>query len=545
MVFKRGRNKTGKTGASTELPDHGRDFEDEADELRQRLDDLGEDRDLLARLAQRLSVALEGQDPQLDERLQPLQKALRMAESNAEFRAPAAAVEKDMMHFFQRRDELTQRTLEALRTGLAELGERLPDATAASELDALLESLPQRLETPYEHPAVLEENLRFQRLVLEGQGHVDAKAVDLNGASAPDIPASQLEDDRELICRRVAALLMELVDQLSLPQSEMRRAHRLLERIEKGFSWDSLDDTLQAALELVRAAALGGQAEFESYLHNLNAQLGDIQRFLGESRGDQRSARDSSAQLDEAVRRDVSRMEASLSSATSLEALKVGVRAQLNDIVEAMDSYRHDLKAREARMEERMLTLQERLEAMEEQSERVHAHLEEQRLRALSDPLTLLPNRAAYNDRVRQEHARWARYAGDLSLVVCDLDHFKRINDDYGHLAGDKVLRLVAKIFSKCLRETDFVARYGGEEFVVLMPETPTAEASRVVEKLRLAVAQSPFNFKNTPVKVTLSFGIARFMNQDQPDQVFGRADDALYQAKGRGRNCSVVAPEG
>nr|WP_246481141.1 GGDEF domain-containing protein [Motiliproteus sediminis] len=179
---------------------------------------------------------------------------------------------------------------------------------------------------------------------------------------------------------------------------------------------------------------------------------------------------------------------------------------------------------------------------MEEQAQRVQSHLEEQRLRALSDPLTLLPNRAAYDERVQQEYARWARYAGELTMVVCDLDHFKKINDGYGHLAGDKVLRVVAKILTRSIRETDFVARYGGEEFVILMPETDTDRAQQVMDKLRQTVAKSPFNFKGEPVRVTMSFGISCFGPNDSAETVFERADKALYQAKGEGRNRCVVA---
>ena len=166
-------------------------------------------------------------------------------------------------------------------------------------------------------------------------------------------------------------------------------------------------------------------------------------------------------------------------------------------------------------------------------------------MRAISDPLTQLPNRAAYNERVEQEVAHQRRYQHPLTMVVCDLDHFKRINDGYGHLAGDKVLRLVAKLISDRLRDTDFVARYGGEEFVVLMPETAVEKARVAIEKVRKAIADSPFNFGGQPVQITMSFGITSVRVEDgSHDVAFQRADDALYQAKQQGRNRSVVAPD-
>jgi diguanylate cyclase len=127
-------------------------------------------------------------------------------------------------------------------------------------------------------------------------------------------------------------------------------------------------------------------------------------------------------------------------------------------------------------------------------------------------------------------------------LAVCDLDHFKSINDNFGHLAGDKVLRIIAKTLRDRLRKTDFVARFGGEEFVILMPETERQEALQTLDAIRQAVAASPFHFRDKPVAITLSVGIAIFSDTATSDHVFERADTALYQAKQAGRNCCVVA---
>jgi len=167
--------------------------------------------------------------------------------------------------------------------------------------------------------------------------------------------------------------------------------------------------------------------------------------------------------------------------------------------------------------------------------------LEQQRL-ALLDSLTQLPNRNAYEQRLAYEFERWQRYQRPLVLAVCDLDHFKLINDNFGHLAGDKVLRIIAKTLRKRLRKTDFVARFGGEEFVILMPETEQQEAQQTLEAIREAVAASPFHFRDKPVAVTLSIGIAAFSNGVTSDDIFERADTALYQAKQGGRNLCWVA---
>ncbi len=142
--------------------------------------------------------------------------------------------------------------------------------------------------------------------------------------------------------------------------------------------------------------------------------------------------------------------------------------------------------------------------SMEQEAAHFREHIEEQRQKALTDPLTGLPNRAGWNERLELEVARRQRYGGELLLAVLDVDHFKRINDSYGHLAGDKVLKIIAQELRKRTRKTDFLARFGGEEFVLLMPGTPLSGGQQLLETLRAAVAACPFHFKGEPLTITL-----------------------------------------
>ena len=122
-------------------------------------------------------------------------------------------------------------------------------------------------------------------------------------------------------------------------------------------------------------------------------------------------------------------------------------------------------------------------------------------------------------------------------MAVLDIDHFKRINDGYGHLAGDRVLKIIAGELNRRLRKTDFMARFGGEEFVLLVPATPLEGGLQLLETLRSAVEACPFHFKGEPVTITLSAGIAEFRDGESAETAFERADQALYRAKGAGRN--------
>ena len=157
------------------------------------------------------------------------------------------------------------------------------------------------------------------------------------------------------------------------------------------------------------------------------------------------------------------------------------------------------------------------------------------------DPLTGIRNRRAILSTASSTLARSTDRAGQLSLLMIDADHFKQINDQFGHLAGDDVLRQLSQVLRTSIRATDIVGRYGDEEFLVLMPDTRPDGALRVAEKLRQAVADQI----TQPAPVTISIGIATASDHDGTlDHTLGRADRALYAAKAAGRNCVKVAPD-
>ena len=156
----------------------------------------------------------------------------------------------------------------------------------------------------------------------------------------------------------------------------------------------------------------------------------------------------------------------------------------------------------------------------------------------MRDMLTGIPNRQAYEERIGNEIARCRRYESPLCLVVWDVDKFKAVNDNYGHAAGDKVLKVVAETLDKHIRATDFLARFGGEEFVLLLPEIGLEAAAQVANKLREIIAETPFHFRDSRVAVTISGGVARLKKDEPANDFFERADKALYAAKEKGRNC-------
>ncbi|MDP9001381.1 MAG: diguanylate cyclase [Myxococcota bacterium] len=172
---------------------------------------------------------------------------------------------------------------------------------------------------------------------------------------------------------------------------------------------------------------------------------------------------------------------------------------------------------------------------------------EDARRLATTDVLTNLLNRRAFLDAIERERARSDRHTFPLSMLLLDIDHFKRINDGRGHAAGDAVLRGVARVLGSVARKSDFVARWGGEEFVVGLPQTSDAGARVAAERFRRAVAAEPYPVPDAhePVAVTVSIGAASADAPWSVDRLVGAADAAMYAAKMRGRNRVEVASEG
>jgi diguanylate cyclase (GGDEF)-like protein len=164
---------------------------------------------------------------------------------------------------------------------------------------------------------------------------------------------------------------------------------------------------------------------------------------------------------------------------------------------------------------------------------------------SITDPLTSLYNRRYFFERANAELARAARYNTPVSLFIYDVDHFKELNDTYGHLAGDLALKVIAAASEKVMRKIDILARYGGEEFVCMLPETNLAEAQIAAERVRHKIEASPFEYQGKRLTITASFGVGSLAQlgpqeaspEDILQLIIRHADDALYKAKASGRN--------
>lgn len=347
------------------------------------------------------------------------------------------------------------------------------------------------------------------------------------------------EDDYDQVARRIAATLANLVENIEPNDLIKHRVDIVRHRIERGMDWYVLAVTLEDIRDILFLRYLQADEEFGAYLSQVKTELGSIRQALGEATDKNQKEIEAGTLFADSVSTGVDRIRDSVNDQSNMAALKTEVSDHISYISEALKTFRHSRD--ETSLTEQLGALVDHVKAIEVESEKAKAALEEQRHKATHDTLTGLPNREAYIERSYLEMQRFKRYCRPLTLAVCDIDFFKKINDNYGHQAGDKVLKLIGQLISTRLRKVDFVARYGGEEFVILMPETPINQAFQVLDKIRAVVAKTPFRFKEKPVQITLSFGLAAYEHEEDTDIVFEKADKALYQAKDDGRNRCVI----
>lgn len=343
---------------------------------------------------------------------------------------------------------------------------------------------------------------------------------------------------------QLQTVIVAVLDRLArLPELRPALAD-LCERSKGSLSPDEFAEGLERVARLVgeqRAHLMREKREIEELLQQMDVRLAEIANYLAGEVADQKSAQSSTQQLDLVMMKEFKSLDADIQRADDLGTLRERVRDRLNVITTHLQDFRTREGARVSAQLDRTQRMRLRVTDLEREIHGLHKSLQEEQSLRMIDALTGIPNRAAYDDRIRHEFMRWQRDSMPVSVLAWDIDRFKEINDAYGHSAGDKVLRVVAQHLAQHVRGTDFVARYGGEEFVMILSGTDATQAAATADKIRTGIEDMGFHFHNKPVVVTASCGITTFRGDDTPETIFDRADRALYRAKDSGRNCCRV----
>lgn len=505
---------------------------------------LKEQQDLLRRALVSISVAADGQDEILDQLLADLRDGLRTGKS-FQLSQWLTRLEPAAVRVEQHREQSSLEIRDALISVLKPLTGLKLDRDLKKAINDYLEQLPQRARKIHLYPALLQQLAQLQQLALENLQQAKPTGLLQKILPGKTVPASKNIDASVGIDATWLESFNGLLNEFFVSLEAEPYIQVQLDELRKSFQGDcSAEQALERLKQLrhlVVEAYLAANRAFAAYLDQVNAELVEINTLVGGAVKHSAVSQSASRQLQVEMAKEMANLERGAADATDLTQLKQQVKSQLGNIRQALDKYQ-ETEQGQMQLVEQLNALGEKIKAMETEAEKNRTSLEQQRHKALHDPLTELPNREAYNERAKIELQRWERYGRVLTIAIFDIDHFKKINDNYGHQAGDRVIKVIGRSIAKRLREVDFFCRYGGEEFVALMPETSGDVALGVLDKIRDAIANTEFNYREKPLAITISIGIYEFKPGDNLDLAFERADRALYTAKAGGRNACQLA---
>jgi len=334
--------------------------------------------------------------------------------------------------------------------------------------------------------------------------------------------------------------LVQLIQDMDMPITSQADAKKIIQALKQPQEEDSFRENIDAALALLQNIKKYEQVEkkeMEIFLAHVTQQLtslGNSTNAVSSATGAILTKRNN---LDETVSIQMQTLQKDSASATKLGPLKLLIKSELDKIGAQLKQHQKEEQQQQLKVEQQLANMAGEIESAKAEADVLKEGLKEASAQALTDALTQLPNRLAYDQRFEAEYARWKRNKEPLSLLVWDIDLFKNINDSYGHKTGDKTLIIISKLLSKYCRETDFVSRFGGEEFTMLLSNTNSKSAFILAEKIRKIVAKTGFNYSGKAIRITISCGITELKEGDSQETLFVRADKALYQAKKNGRN--------
>lgn len=289
-------------------------------------------------------------------------------------------------------------------------------------------------------------------------------------------------------------------------------------------------------IELIIEGTREERKASQAFLSTLNESLSSVHYSFTESLDEGRALQNAAHLSGQALERELAAIDRAMAAHDSPQILRGAISGHL-DTIRRLQQEREEMANRERHLLTHLSNMEAKLRLMKDETAEYKKRLTIQKHKLFLDSLTQVHNRAALDERLELEYKRWLRYGTPLCLAIIDIDHFKHINDNYGHMAGDKALKVVAKALQNALRDTDFIARFGGEEFVVLLPNINPDKYQKPLENLRQTIKSIPFRFRDARVEITISIGATLFRTGDHTTDAFERADKALYSSKHSGRD--------
>ncbi|MDO8845704.1 GGDEF domain-containing protein [Methylicorpusculum sp.] len=357
------------------------------------------------------------------------------------------------------------------------------------------------------------------------------------------VPES-VDSTERIATKTVCSQLLMLLNDLEVPFEFEERAQLLRDQLQASHNAASLKSLLNQFVSLlvsIKNHMESEQNDIQEFLSYITDQLTELGLQASDANAASQQSTLSRNKLDQFVAEQMQDLQKTSANATNLDPLKQIINMRLEVIAQQIKLHREQDEQQRLFAQKQLDELSCRILKMETEAVELKSSLVMAHNKALRDPLTGIGNRISFDERMETEFSRWLRYKTSLSLIIWDIDNFKKINDTFGHKAGDKTLKIIAQLLSENCRNSDFLCRFGGEEFTMLLPNTDSESALTLANKLRMIIERTRFLSGGKTIEITISCGISDFKENDVPETVFERADRALYEAKNNGRNQCII----
>lgn len=489
--------------------------------------------DLLAQLIFRLSQFYDGFSPQIDSELQVLRGHL-VGQPN--FTLAAISIDK-LNNLIHDADTSVRRFKADSLSELQQSVKRLQASLNGQASDNKnLNQLVVALNQPIDSIGALKSLTSRTLEILSEQKDSGKPAAKANLATD--------KEPKPEINQSIYDELNQLVNSYAQKHPTDSQLLQIREKLTMGMSEDELLQSCIVIIRLILKDTISEASLSGKVIQGLHQNLSNISDTVTDSIEQSQQDFDSRIASHDDMQLQLDNFEDSVRESESLEKLKQQAQAHVNTMASTLSQRKQEEQDQQSALMVLLNSMQDQLTQLQRQTQVYRKKLAEQILSNQTDPLTRLPNRQAYNERVNRECRRAENTGNALSIAIIDIDFFKSINDKFGHAAGDKTLQVIARHIRNSLEKRDFCARWGGEEFVLLLPETGLAELADRLETIRANLMQLPFKFKQEKITITASFGATVFVPGESPDVMFERADKLLYQAKHNGRNRVEIAQD-
>jgi diguanylate cyclase (GGDEF)-like protein len=325
-----------------------------------------------------------------------------------------------------------------------------------------------------------------------------------------------------------------------LPTSMTDKLNEVKDSVHIGNIANNSKDWLESPINIIKThmdSITSRNKELEEFVVIAMRNLTETEVQLTSELSSQKDKFKEDRSFTDQITENMNTMSDDIKVSDNIKSIKYVLMDKIVNINFRISKKRDDDMKRLKETENTIEAMSTRLIEIKQEAEEIRRRSKEIEVEVITDALTGLYNRKGHDEKISETIAHVDRYNIKASFILCDIDYFKKINDNFGHKVGDLALKKLATLLKERLRTNDFISRYGGEEFAVILPHTDLEGATKAGNGLREFIDDTVFSYKDTQIPLTISIGVSEFRKGDDHSTVFERADHALYLAKKSGRN--------